>query len=78
MSAVGKVTVIRTGEDLIVSDESGRSYTFKGRGDRPTLEIDPRIDLTKPIYEQVQQLAKKDEARRSGRVAKRKRAPEAA
>lgn len=78
MPAVGKVTVTRTGEDLIVSDESGQSYTFRGRGDRPTLEIDPRIDLTKPIYEQVQRLAKKDEARQAARTAKRKRASEAA
>ena len=74
MPAIGKISVKRIGEDTIVSDESGQSYTFKGRGNRPPLEIDPRIDLTRPIYEQVMRLAVKDAAREKARIAKRKRA----
>jgi len=46
----------------LVTDEKGDSYVLHGFGwgkDHP-LDIDPRIDLTKPIWEQVQRLAKLD------------------
>jgi len=69
MSAVGKVTVTRIGSDTVYTDESGQSYTIRGRGDSPGLEIDPRIDLTKPIYEQVIRLAAKDRNKRRKRQA---------
>jgi hypothetical protein len=63
MPATGKVTETRIGNDIVVSDESGESYVFAARSRRPLLlDIDPRIDLTKPIYEQVAELAAIDEA----------------
>ncbi len=77
MAATGKVTVKQVGGDVIVSDEAGNSFTFKGRGDRPTLDLDPRIDLTKPIWEQAQKLAVKDRAA-AARAKKRKRVAKAA
>jgi len=77
MAAVGKVTVKKVGDDVIVSDEAGTSFTFKGRGDRPTLDVDPRIDLTKPIWEQAQKLAVKDRAA-AARAKRRKRQATAA
>ena len=62
MPAIGTVTETRHGEDIIVTDEAGTSYTFAVRDHRPLLlDIDPRIDLTKPIYEQVAELAAMDE-----------------
>jgi hypothetical protein len=67
MPAVGKITMKRIGDDLVVSDESGQSYVIKGRGEHPTLEVDPRIDLTKPIYEQAMKLAAKDAAKKRKR-----------
>jgi hypothetical protein len=77
MAAVGKVTVKKVGDDVIVSDASGTSFLIKGRGDRPTLDLDPRIDLTKPIWEQAQKLAVKDRAA-AARAKKRKRIAKAA
>jgi len=54
MSATRKVTVRKTKRQIILSDESGKSYTLPRSIERPLLlDIDPRIDLTKPIYEQV-------------------------
>jgi hypothetical protein len=53
----------------IVTDENGVEYKLHGfgAGNLRKLDIDPRIDLTKPIWEQVQRLARKDqrEAKRS-------------
>jgi hypothetical protein len=73
MPAVGKVTVKKVKGDIVVSDESGASYTFPRPTGRPLLlDIDPRIDLTKPIYEQVMKLQTKDKAA-SARAKKRKR-----
>jgi hypothetical protein len=73
MPAVGKVTVVKVGNDIVVSDESGASYTFPGPTGRPLLlDIDPRIDLTKPIYEQAMKLQAKDKAA-AARQKKRKR-----
>jgi len=46
----------------IVVDENGKEYVLHGFGwakDSP-LDIDPRIDLTKPIWEQVQRLERLD------------------
>lgn len=53
MSAIEKVTVTRIGADTVYTNESGESFTIRGRGKGLGLEVDPRIDLTKPIYEQV-------------------------
>jgi hypothetical protein len=69
MLATEKVTVTRMGTDTVYTDESGQSYTIRGRGDAPGLDIDPRIDLTKPIYEQVIKLAAKDRAKKRKRQA---------
>jgi hypothetical protein len=58
----GKVTVKKTKTRIILSDGSGQSYTLPRATGRPLLmDIDPRIDLTRPIYEQVQDLAARDE-----------------
>jgi len=63
MAAVGKVTKTKIGKDIVVTDEAGESYIFKSRNKRPLLlDIDPRIDLTKPIYDQVTKLAAEDQA----------------
>ncbi len=69
MPLIGKITEKRVGDDMVYTDESGQSYTLPGYAVHTGLppEIDPRIDLTKPIYEQVMKLAAKDKA------AKRKR-----
>lgn len=63
MPAIGKVTETRIGGAIVVTDESGESYTFRERPHRPLLfDIDPRIDLTKPIYDQVAALDATDKA----------------
>ncbi len=78
MAAIGKVTMQWVGNDRVYTDESGRSVTLPGRPEgAPTLELDPRIDLTKPIYEQVLKLAAKDKAA-AARTEKRRRASQAA
>ena len=78
MAAIGKVTMQWSGNDRIYTDESGMSFTLPGRPEgAPTLDLDPRIDLTKPIYEQVLKLAAKDKAT-AARAEKRKRASHAA
>jgi len=64
MQAVGKITVQRIGNDVVYSDETGQKYTIRGRAKGHTLDIDPRIDLTRPIYEQVMKLAAKDRAKK--------------
>jgi len=69
MPAAGKVTVTRIGADTVYTNESGESYTIRGRGEGPGLEVDPRIDLTQPIYEQVMKLAMKDRAKKRKRQA---------
>ncbi len=46
----------------IVVDDDGKEYILHGFGwakDTP-LDIDPRIDLTKPIWEQVQRFERLD------------------
>ena len=71
MPANGKVTETRVGENIVVTDEAGESYTFVARHKRPMLlELDPRIDLTKPIYEQVAQLALLDKAEEEGSASR--------
>jgi hypothetical protein len=55
----------------VVVDENGKEYVLHGFGwgkDYP-LDIDPRIDLTKPIWEQAQRLAAQDSRRRTKRAA---------
>ena len=46
----------------IVVDENGKEYVLHGFGWAKdfSLDIDPRIDLTKPIWEQVQRLERLD------------------
>ena len=78
MPAAGKVTVKKTKTQIILSDGSGKSYTLPRSTERPLLlDIDPRIDLTKPIYEQVIKLQAKDKAAEA-RAKKRKRHSKAA
>ena len=78
MAAIGKVTMQWVGNDRVYTDESGESFTLPGRlAGAPTLDLDPRIDLTKPIYEQVLKLAAKDRGA-AARAEKRKRASDAA
>ena len=77
MPAVGKITVTQVGNDRVYTDESGQSYRITGRSNAIPLDIDPRVDLTKPIYDQVMKLMAKDRAA-EGRAKKRKNAVEAA
>lgn len=78
MPAIGKVTMRKFGNDRIYTDESGRSVTLPGRPEgAPTLDLDPRIDLTKPIYEQAMKLVAKDRVV-VARAERRKRASRAA
>jgi len=59
------------GAKRIVIDENGNKRVLHGFGwgkDFP-LDIDTRIDLTKPIWEQVQRLAAKDARRASKKAA---------
>ncbi len=55
----------------IFTDDEGQTHFIAGYGsgkDRP-LDLDPRIDLTHPIWEQVQRLARKDK-RQSRKISK--------
>lgn len=73
MPGIGKVTQKMVKGVRVYMDESGRSFSFPPAAGRPLLDyIDPRIDLTKPIYEQVMKLQAKDEAA-SAKAKKRKR-----
>ena len=63
MPPVGKITMMEVDGDTVVSDESGVSCTIKDTGNEPTLEVDPRIDMTKPIWEQARRLARQDAAK---------------
>jgi hypothetical protein len=70
MAAVGKVTVRKTKTHIVLSDESGQSYSLpRGNGRPLLLDVDEELDLTKPIYEQVQRGANKTKAS----VAKRRK-----
>jgi hypothetical protein len=63
MPAKSEIKVWKVGEDTFVSDELGQQYKVQGYGsmkDLP-LDLDPRIDLTQPIYDQAKQLAAEDE-----------------
>jgi hypothetical protein len=56
--------VIYEGDHAIIRYPDGREYRLRGYGwakDSP-LDLDPRIDLTKPIYEQAMKLWALDEA----------------
>jgi hypothetical protein len=57
---MAEVTLVEGGG--VFTDASGQTHFIRGYGagrNRP-LDIDPRIDLTKPIWEQVQKLAQLD------------------
>jgi hypothetical protein len=46
----------------VFTDDTGETHFIKGYGagrNKP-LDLDPRIDLTQPIWEQVQKLAQQD------------------
>jgi hypothetical protein len=74
MPAVGKIKIKKTKTHIFLSDESGQSYTLPRIRDKSLLaSIDPRIDLTKPIYEQVQRLDASDKA--AELKAKRRKRP---
>jgi hypothetical protein len=73
MPAIGKVTQKTVNGNRILTDETGQTWTLPGPSDPSLrLDIDPRIDLTKPIYEQVLKLAARDKAA-AGRAKSRKR-----
>jgi hypothetical protein len=59
-----KIKMWTVGEDTFISDGEGNEYQLHGYGSMRDCmpDIDPRIDLTAPIYEQVQRLAAKDKA----------------
>jgi hypothetical protein len=78
MPAAGKVTVKKTRTEIVLSDGNGHSYSLPRSTGRPLLlDIDPRIDLTKPIYEQMQEIDAKDTAAAT-KIKKRKRHARAA
>jgi len=55
--------IIEDGEYTTIRYADGREYKLRGYGwakDNP-LDLDPRIDLTKPIYEQAMKLWAQDE-----------------
>ena len=57
MPIARKITTKKTKTQIILSDKSGRSYVLPRSAGRPLLlDIDPRIDLTQPIYDQVRKL----------------------
>ncbi len=58
-----KSQTLESGETLIM-DESGQSWLWPAPLKGPHLLdlIDPRLDLSKPIYEQVQRLANEDQS----------------
>lgn len=62
MPAIGKITATRVGDDMVYTDESGASYMLPGYAVETGIEldIDPRIDLTQPIWEQVKRLDAED------------------
>jgi hypothetical protein len=71
MPAVGRVTQKMVNGDIVLTDETGQTWIWPGPSDSSLmLDIDPRIDLTKPIYEQVIKWQAKDKA--AAAKAKRK------
>ncbi|HZL27518.1 MAG TPA: hypothetical protein VFC39_13415 [Acidobacteriaceae bacterium] len=56
--------VLNFGEYSIIRYTDGREYKLYGYGSMKDqqLDLDPRIDLTKPIYEQAMKLWKEDGA----------------
>jgi hypothetical protein len=57
---MAEVTLVDGGG--IFTDDDGQIHFIKGYGSGLTkeLDLDPRIDLTAPIWEQVQRLRKQD------------------
>lgn len=57
--------IVQRGKAYFILDpDTGEWLELKGYGSmKGTLDLDPRIDLTKPIYEQVLTLERKDRAR---------------
>lgn len=57
---MAEVTLVEGGG--IFKDANGETHFIKGYGSGLTkeLDLDPRIDLTAPIWEQVQRLRKQD------------------
>jgi hypothetical protein len=59
-STMAEVTLVAGGG--IFTDAAGQTHFIKGygAGRDSRLDLDPRIDLTRPIWEQVQKLAEHD------------------
>jgi hypothetical protein len=54
---MAQVTLVEGGGVFL--DADGKSHFIKGygQGQSSRLDLDPRVDLTRPIWEQVQKLA---------------------
>ncbi len=74
MAAVGTIIETQVGDDMVYTDETGASFILPGYAVKRGMgiELDPRIDLTQPIYEQAAKLDAED------RSADRKRQATAA
>ncbi len=57
---MANVTLVSGGG--VFTDEAGQTHFIKGygAGRNSPLDLDPRIDLTQPIWEQVQKFAQQD------------------
>jgi hypothetical protein len=63
---MAEVTLVEGGG--VYTDADGQTHFIKGYGfgaGKLELDLDPRIDLTRPIWEQVQQLREQDAAVKS-------------
>jgi hypothetical protein len=57
---MAEVTLVAGGG--VFTDDAGQTHFIKGYGEgrgKP-LDLDPRVDLTRPIWEQVQKLAEQE------------------
>jgi hypothetical protein len=60
---MAEVTLVEGGG--VFTDDDGQTHFIKGYGfgrGKQELDLDPRIDLTAPIWEQVQKLREQDAA----------------
>ncbi len=56
-----KITERTEGDKTYISDGKGNEYLLRvGSMKESSLDLDPRIDLTKPIYEQAMRLWEED------------------
>jgi hypothetical protein len=61
---MAEVTLVDGGG--VFTDDAGHNHFIKGygAGREKKLDLDPRIDLTQPIWEQVQKLEQQDAAQK--------------